>query len=80
MAKVSAGPTTQIKNGIRRIGLNRIQKRRIVLTDVVASKLLNAFKDLDQLALFLFPQFALFLCLFRAFRPVAAVQTHERSV
>jgi hypothetical protein len=35
MVKVSAGPTTQIKDGIGRIALHRIQKRRIILTDVV---------------------------------------------
>jgi hypothetical protein len=34
-AEVSAGSTTQIKNGIGRIAFNRIQKRRIVLADVV---------------------------------------------
>src|SRR6516225_6904647 len=35
MAEVSTGSTTQIKNGIGGIVLNRIQKRRIVLADVV---------------------------------------------
>jgi hypothetical protein len=35
MVEVSAGSTTQIKNGIGRIALNRIQKRPIVLGDVV---------------------------------------------
>src|SRR6266849_1313099 len=35
MAEVSPRPATQIKNGIGRIVLNRIQKRGIVLTDVV---------------------------------------------
>src|SRR5215831_1071788 len=33
--EVSAGPTTQIKNGIGGITLNRIQERRVVLVDIV---------------------------------------------
>ena len=33
--EVSAGPTTQIKNGIGGIALNRIQERRVVLADIV---------------------------------------------
>src|SRR6516164_2642995 len=37
MVKISAGPTTKIKNGIGGIVLNRIQKRPVILTDVVIS-------------------------------------------
>ena len=35
VAQVSAGPTTQIKNGIGGIALNRIQERCVVLGDIV---------------------------------------------
>src|SRR3546814_9731011 len=38
MAEVPTGSTTQIKDGVRRIALNRVQERCVVLADIVRSE------------------------------------------
>jgi hypothetical protein len=35
MAEIPTGSTTQIKDGVRRIALNRVQERCVVLADIV---------------------------------------------